>query len=175
MKLKASAKKTPSSISTRLQDSLCSHTYQWLTYIWHDTTFVFQGVIHTQQWKLCSFLRVACSAEIGPPCCTWLESKLQVAGSFAGYKNYLHSVFFKITQKRLQIKHKVWGIEKKTVVVLVACCMFSQVYTFDLGAELKGISFSSVRMQRYSPITAIRAIQTVLTSHHVNVAGKWEL
>lgn len=104
-----------------------------------------------------------------------VRKQIAGTGSFAGYKNYLHSVFFKITQKRLQIKHKVWGIEKKTVVVLVACCMFSQVYTFDLGAELKGISFSSVRMQRYSPITAIRAIQTVLTSHHVNVAGKWEL
>lgn len=49
------------------------------------------------------------------------------------------------------------------------------VYTLALGAELSGISRSSILMHRYSPMAAISAVHTRCTSHHVSAAGKREL
>lgn len=48
-------------------------------------------------------------------------------------------------------------------------------YTLDFGAELRGISLSSDRMHRYSPMTAMSAMHTAWTSHQVSAEGKREL
>lgn len=46
------------------------------------------------------------------------------------------------------------------------------IHRLDLGPLLTGIARSSVRMHRYSPITAIKAMQAILTSHQESVAGR---
>lgn len=51
----------------------------------------------------------------------------------------------------------------------------TQHYTLDFGAELRGISLSSDRMHRYSPMTAMSAMHTAWTSHQVSAEGKREL
>lgn len=48
-------------------------------------------------------------------------------------------------------------------------------HRLDLGPLFTGMALSSVRMHRYSPMTAMRAMQAALTSHHDRAAGRWEL
>lgn len=49
------------------------------------------------------------------------------------------------------------------------------IHRLDLGPLLTGMALSSVRMHRYSPITAINAMQATLTSHQDRAAGRWAL
>lgn len=42
----------------------------------------------------------------------------------------------------------------------------------DFGPLLTGMALSSVRMHMYSPITAINAMQAMLTSHQDRAAGR---
>lgn len=48
----------------------------------------------------------------------------------------------------------------------------TKIHRLDLGPLLTGIALSSVRMHKYSPITAINAMQATLTSHHDRAAGR---
>lgn len=50
-----------------------------------------------------------------------------------------------------------------------------KIHRLDFGPVLTGIALSSVRMHRYSPITAINAMQAMLTSHQDKAAGRWAL
>lgn len=50
-----------------------------------------------------------------------------------------------------------------------------KLHRLDLGPVLTGIALSSVRMHKYSPITAINAMQATLTSHQDRTAGRWAL
>lgn len=47
-----------------------------------------------------------------------------------------------------------------------------KIHRLDFGPVLTGIALSSVRMHRYSPITAINAMQAMLTSHQDKAAGR---
>lgn len=48
-------------------------------------------------------------------------------------------------------------------------------HRLDLGAVLTGMALSSVCMHKYSPMTAMRAMQATLTNHHDRAAGRWAL
>lgn len=50
-----------------------------------------------------------------------------------------------------------------------------KVHRLDLGPVLTGMALSSVRMHRYSPRTAISAMQAILTSHQDRAAGRCAL
>lgn len=47
----------------------------------------------------------------------------------------------------------------------------TDIHRLDLGPLLTGMALSSVRMHKYSPITAVRAMQATLTSHQDRAAG----
>lgn len=48
----------------------------------------------------------------------------------------------------------------------------TKFHRLDLGPLLTGIALSSVRMHKYSPITAINAMQATLTSHQDRADGR---
>lgn len=48
----------------------------------------------------------------------------------------------------------------------------TKIHRLDLGPLLTGIALSSVRMHKYSPITAINAMQATLTSHQDRADGR---
>lgn len=48
----------------------------------------------------------------------------------------------------------------------------AKIHRLDLGPLLTGIALSSVRMHKYSPITAISAMQATLMSHQDKAAGR---
>lgn len=54
-------------------------------------------------------------------------------------------------------------------------CGVIKIHRLDLGPLLTGIALSSLRMHKYSPITAISAMQATLTSHQDRAPGKWAL
>lgn len=49
--------------------------------------------------------------------------------------------------------------------------VFTKIHRLDLGPLLTGIALSSVRIHKYSPVTAVRAMQATLTSHQDRAAG----
>lgn len=49
--------------------------------------------------------------------------------------------------------------------------VFTKLHRLDLGPLLTGIALSSVRIHKYSPSTAVRAMQATLTSHQDRAAG----